>query len=96
VGDAAWRDKATGQMVTRDLEIPLALLLETSAGILMECGQGIRRLLAGLLMPDWPEGSRRAINFSFAPAVAGMAMQGDALLASLREADGISLDGEDY
>ena len=26
VGDAAWRDEMTGQMVTRDLQIPLACL----------------------------------------------------------------------
>ena len=96
VGDAAWRDQSTGQLVTRDLEIPLALLLETSASILTEFGQGIRRLLAGLLMPDWPEGTRRAITFSFAPAMAGVTAHGEALLASLREADGNSLDGEDY
>ena len=96
VGDAAWRDQSTGQLVTRDLEIPLALLLETSASILTEFGQAIRRLLAGLLMPDWPEGTRRAITFSFAPAMAGGSTHGEALLASLREADGNSLDGEEY
>jgi hypothetical protein len=95
VGDAAWRDRSTGQLVTRDLEIPLAVLLETSAALLAECGQAIRRLLAGLLMPDWPEGTRRAITFSLAPAYAGAGAPTEALLASLREADGVTYDSED-
>lgn len=95
IGDAAWRDRSTGQLVTRDLEIPLAVLLETSGAILSECGQAIRRLVAGLLMPDWPEGTRRAITFSFAPAFAGAGVPNEALLASLREADGITFDSEE-
>jgi len=95
IGDAAWRDRATGQLVTRDLEIPLSVLLETSAALLSECGQAIRRLVAGLVMPDWPEGTRRAITFSFAPAFAAAGMPSEALLASLREADGITYDGEE-
>jgi hypothetical protein len=94
IGDAAWRDRSTGQLVTRDLEIPLAVLLETSGALLSECGQAIRRLVAGLLMPDWPEGTRRAITFSFAPAFAGAGMPNEALLASLREADGTTYDSE--
>ena len=95
IGDAAWRDTATGQLVTRDLEIPFAVLLETSGALLNECGQAIRRLVAGLLMPDWPEGTRRAITFSFAPAFAGVGAPNEALLASLREADGITYDSEE-
>src|SRR4051812_47636803 len=62
LGDAAWRDNATGQLVTRDLEIPLEILHATAGQLLRECGQLIRRLAAGLSMPDWPEGARRAIN----------------------------------
>jgi hypothetical protein len=95
IGDAAWFDRSTGQVVKREVEIPLAVLLETAGTLLADCGQGIRRLLAGLLMPDWPEGTRRAISFSFAPAVAGARLSGESLLASLREADGLALDGED-
>jgi len=96
VGDAAWLDRSTGQVVKREVEIPLAVLLETAGTLLADCGQGIRRLLAGLLMPDWPEGQRRAITFSFAPATAGARLSGESLLASLREADGLTTDGEDY
>jgi hypothetical protein len=95
VGDAAWRDKSTGQLMTRDLEIPLAVLLDTSGKILAECGKAIGRLLAGLSMPDWPEGTNRAISFSFAPAFAGVPLISEGLLASLREADGVSYDSED-
>lgn len=95
IGDTAWRDRATGEVVKREVEIPLAVLLETAGQLLAECGQGIRRLLAGLLMPDWPEGTTRAITFSFAPATAGARLSGESILATLREADGLDTDGED-
>ena len=95
IGDAAWLDRSTGQIVSREVEIPLAVLLETAGKLLADCGQGIRRLLAGLLMPDGPDGAHPAINFSFAPAAAGTRLSGESLLASLREADGLTIDGED-
>ena len=95
VGDAAWRDIDTGQLVTRDLEIPLVVLRDMADALLVECGQAIRRLVAGLLMPDWPEGTRRAITFSFAPAMAVAGMSGEAMLAEFREADGLSYDFEE-
>jgi hypothetical protein len=106
VGDAAWRDERTGQLLTEDLEIPAARLRETALGLLTDTGSLIRQMVAGLLMPDWPEGVRRAINFSFtpsgtAPAFAGSAFAGaaagmgaDALLDSLREADGNLFEGD--
>ncbi len=95
IGDAEWLDRSTGQVVKREVEIPLAVLLETAGKLLSDCGQGIRRLLAGLLMPDWPEGTQRAITFSFAPSAGGARLSGESLLASLREADGLTTDGED-
>jgi hypothetical protein len=96
IGDASWRDRETGQLMTRDLDIPFEILLQTSRQLLSECGQLIRRLVAGLVMPDWPEGSRRAITFSFPPALAVPPGAGnsDALLERLREADGQSYDFE--
>ena len=75
IGDAAWRDVGTGQLVTHDLEIPLDILNNTAAQLLGECGQLIRRLVAGLSMPDWPEGARRAITVSLTPVV-GLAAGG--------------------
>jgi hypothetical protein len=95
VGDAEWLDRSTGQVVKREVDIPLAVLLETAGKLLADCGQAIRRLLAGLLMTDGPDGARPAINFSFAPAAAGARLSGESLLASLREADGLTIDGED-
>lgn len=95
IGDAAWLDRSTGEIVKREVEIPLGVLLETAGTLLADCGQGIRRLLAGLLMPDEPDGARRAITFSFSPAIAGARLSGESLLASLREADGLTTDGED-
>jgi heme A synthase len=71
------------------------MLRETAASLLLECGHLIRAMSAGLSMPDWPEGVRRAINFTFAPAMLAPAVgaaAGDALLASLREADGGGYD----
>ena len=95
VGDAAWRDRLTGQIVTHDLEIPLVVLRDQADSLLEDCGQAIRRLVAGLLMPDWPEGTRRAITFSFAPALAAAGLSGEAMLANLREADGLSYEFEE-
>jgi hypothetical protein len=79
IGDAAWRDGTTGQLMTQDLDIPLEILHATAGRLLSEFGQLIRRLSAGLLMPDWPEGARRAINISLGP---------------VREADGLTFEYE--
>ena len=97
LGDAAWRDQVTGQLVTRDLEIPFHVLLDTAQQLLAECGQAIRRLIAGLSMPDWPEGTRRALTVSLNPAFAmPVPVDGglDAFLATMREADGATCDSE--
>jgi hypothetical protein len=97
IGDAAWRDDVTGELVTRDLDIPLATLRATALELLGESGQSIRRLVAGLAMPDWPEGTRRAITVSLGP-VAGLPVSNDprseGLLDMLREADGLTFDVE--
>ena len=97
VGDAAWRDSTTGQLVTLDLAVPLERLRETSGRLLNEWGQLIRRLVAGLSMPDWPEGARRAIGFSMTPVVemtSAARATVDSLLDNLREADGLAFDTE--
>ena len=97
IGDAAWRDVGTGELMSRDLEIPLDILHGTATQLLSECGQLIRRLVAGLSMPDWPEGARRAITVSLGPVV-GLAAPVFAPLESfldrLREADGLAFDNE--
>jgi hypothetical protein len=73
VGDAAWRDAASGRLVSRDLTISREQLQATAADLLAVSGTEIRRLMAGLQMSDWPEGTRRAISFSLtAPALAGV------------------------
>lgn len=95
VGDAAWRDQSTGQLLTRNLEIPLALLVETSSTLLLECGRTIRRLLAALLMPDWPEGAARAITFSFGGGFTGTAEPAEGMLAMLRESDGLDSEQDE-
>jgi hypothetical protein len=97
IGDAAWRDLATGQLMTRDLEIPLEILHSTAGRLLAECGQLIRRLSAGLAMPDWPEGARRAISVSIGPIVgltAPVFAPLETLLERMREADGLTFDTE--
>ena len=98
VGDAAWRDMSTGQLITRDLDIPLEILRVTAAQLLEECGQLIHRLVAGLSMPDWPEGARRAITVSLTPVFAVSAAttaRMDTLLDIFREADGLAYDEGD-
>lgn len=86
VGDASWLDRRTGEIIKRELSIPLTVLRETAEELLREGGQGIRRLLAGLLMPEWPEGTRRALTLQVAPVAAAPARHSDALEA-LRVAD---------
>ena len=92
VGDAAWHDTRTGELIRREMAIPLTVLRETAADLLTEGGQAIRRLLAGLLMPDWPEGTRRALSFQL--AVAGATRSSD-MLAALREADADNFHDDD-
>ena len=96
VGDAAWRDRS-GTLMTRDLDIPLATLHATAGRLLGECGQLIRRLVAGLSMPDWPEGARRAITVSLAPVVdvtAATRARLESALDRAREADGLTFEYE--
>jgi hypothetical protein len=84
--------------VTRDLEIPLAILHATAGQLLSECGQVIRRLVAGLSMPDWPDGARRAINVTLGPIVGltkPMFVPLESALEAWREADGLAFDSEE-
>jgi hypothetical protein len=97
VGDAAWHDAATGQMMSRGVAIPLETLRETARELLGESGSVIRRLAAGLSMPDWPEGARRAISFSLTPmseVMTAVRGRGEALLDMFREADGLAYEFE--
>lgn len=92
VGDAAWREPS-GQLRSTDVGIPMAVLRDTAESLLAEGGSVIRRLVAGLRMTDWPEGSRRAITFSLSPALAPSASGShDAMLDSYRQANGIDFD----
>ena len=96
VGDAAWRDSA-GQLVTTDLEISLETLHSTANQLLAECGQLIRKLVAGLSMPDWPEGARRAISISISPIVgltAPVFAPLEGVMERMREADGLAFETE--
>ena len=97
IGDASWTD-AQGEKVKRDVVIPLDKLTETSRELLAEFGQGIRRLVAGLLMPDWPEGTKRAINFNMSPVrvQSGSVSQRnvDGMLDKFREAQGLAFEIE--
>jgi hypothetical protein len=93
-GDVAWRDRATGQLHSSDVEIAAATLEATALRLMTECGAVIRQTVAMLAMPDWPEGVRRAISLTLlapadlAPAPLALTVGTDGLLASLREADG--------
>lgn len=85
VGDTAVRDKRTGEVIRRELTIPLTVLKETAGDLLKEGGQAIRRLLAGLLQPEWPEGTRRALSFQLAQS---RPARNSDMLSAMREADG--------
>ena len=103
VGDSAWREAATGRLVTRNLDIPMLKLKERATELLKECGQTLRRVAAGLAMPDWPEGSERALSFSLSDPSeigggAGNTFRDEVgvenWLDSLREADAFTFDTE--
>ena len=64
IGDAAWRDDTTGELQTRDLDIALPTLQARASELLGTCGPVLRRIVAGLAMPDWPEGMERALSFT--------------------------------
>jgi hypothetical protein len=97
VGDSAWRDGTTGRLVTRDLDIPLPTLEARATELLGACGATIRRVAAGLAMPDWPEGTERALTFSLAGNASGGGQPNDedgveSWLDSIRQADAYSYD----
>ena len=104
VGDSAWRDGTTGRLVTQDLDIPLLILEARASELLGTCGSTLRRVAAGLAMPDWPEGTERALSFSFASADAvasggaGQSLEDDAgvesWLDSIRQADAFTFEVE--
>lgn len=106
IGDYAWRDAHTGRLETRDLDIPLLTLKARASELLGECGPTLRRVAAGLAMPDWPEGTERALSFSLSDhdtsAFAGGAgsttrdeISVEHWLDSLRQAEADTFDGED-
>ena len=97
VGDAAWRDGESGRLVTRDLSIAPDVIRETASQLLQECGTTIRRLVAGLSLPDWPEGARRAIIFTITMNVVPLAGAGakvDSFLERYRQTDGFTFDND--
>lgn len=67
VGDAAWRDDATGELQTRDLDIALPTLQARASELFGSCGPVLQRVVAGLITPDWPEGTERALSFTLRP-----------------------------
>jgi hypothetical protein len=93
VGDTAWRDEISGELLTRDVEIPIVVLNETAVRLKETCGPMIGRLVAGLGMPDWPEGTWRAISFRLDTMVE-TAPGADEILEVLREADGLTYEYE--
>ncbi len=103
LGDSAWRDDA-GRLVTRDLDIPLATLQLRAAELLGENGPALRRVAAGLSMPDWPEGTDRALSFTlgtlYATAASGGSLNrlddagAEHWLDNMREADAFAFDVE--
>jgi hypothetical protein len=97
VGDAAWRDATTGEIVTHDLDIPIDVLTATAQHLVAHFGAKLQRLVAGLSMPDWPEGARRAISITLDPVIeptrAAIAKI-ESVLEIFRESDGMAFELE--
>lgn len=105
IGDSAWRDGLTGRLITRDLDIPFLTLQACATELLGEYGPTLRRVVAGLGMSDWPEGTDRALSFSFRGNHSAAMGSGSSValgdeqgvenwLDSLREADAFSFEVE--
>lgn len=97
VGDEAWRDTKTGDLVTRDLDFPLDVLNPAAHELLARVGTKLQRLIAGLAMPDWPEGVLRAISISIEPVAdhaRGAINRLDEFLDKFREADALTFEYE--
>jgi hypothetical protein len=97
IGDAAWRDEKTGELITRDLDIPLEVLTSTAHQLLSQCGAALQRLVAGLAMPDWPEGAWRAISITLDPVLEptrAALSKLEEMLDVFREADGLTYEYE--
>lgn len=97
VGDEAWRDAKTGDLVTRDLDYPLDVLNPAAHELLARVGSRLQRLIAGLAMPDWPEGVLRAISISIEPVAdhaRGAINRLDEFLDTFREADALTFEYE--
>ena len=74
--------------------VPLSDMADTR---IAESVAAIRRLVAGLSMPDWPEGARRAISISIGPIVgitAPVFAPLETVMERLREADGLAFETE--
>ena len=57
----------------------------------------IRRIAAGLAMPDWPDGARRALTISIGPVVgiaAPILAPLESLLDRLREGEAMGYEGD--
>jgi len=89
IGDSAWRDGATGRLITRDLDIPFLTLEARASELLDECGPTLRRVTAGLGMADWPEGTERALSFSLSRSLAGRSSGGSGSHSALRDELGV-------
>jgi hypothetical protein len=95
IGDAAWRDAVTGELMTQDVEIPLEILKGTAKQLLVECGSLIRRLATGLAMTEWPDGAKRALSVSLGPIVgltAPLVAPIESVLDRMREADAFAFE----
>jgi len=97
LGLLVWRDTTTGEIVTRDLDIPLDVLTATAQHLVAHFGAKLQRLVAGLSMPDWPEGARRAISITLDPVIeptrAAIAKI-ESVLDIFRESDGMAFELE--
>ena len=98
IGDAAWRDVSTGQLMTRDLEIPLEILHSTAGRLLAECGQLIRR--SGRWAYRCQIGQREHAarsRFRLGPSLASQrqcSRRSRRMLDRMREAEGLTFEAE--
>lgn len=86
--EAVWKIGADGSAVTADVTIATAMLHDDAALLLSSNGPQLRTAIAHLSSVRGQEEHNSAIRVPISLSTAGIELDGDAMLASLREAEG--------
>ncbi len=92
--DLVWRIAEDGSATTADLTLATNVLREDAAALMTSNGKQLRSAIAHLASVNGHDEHRAAIRVPLDIAAGGVEVDGDAMLASLREAEGDDMDVE--